>query len=171
MASFNKVFLMGNLTRDPEIRTLPSGSHLAEMTVAVNHKFKLADGTEREETCFARVTVFGRQAETCGQYLRKGRPVFVEGRLKTEEWEKDGKTVSRLAIIAERVQFLGAPLRGGEVGDAPDAHGDSDNRAPRGGYAPRDEHRPSSPTPPPAPTAGRGDFSGSDDLADDNPPF
>ncbi len=118
MATLNKVFLIGNLTKDPEVRYTPSGSAVSDVRMAVSRKFKLANGQEKEETCFVTVTVWGRQAETVGEYLRKGSPVFVEGRLKLDEWEKDGQKQSRLGVVAERVQFLGSPRRG-EVGDAP----------------------------------------------------
>ena len=107
MANFNKVLLMGNLTRDPEVRYTPSGMAVADLRLAVNRRYRSADGQEREETCFVNVTVWGKQAETCGQYLKRGRPVFVEGRLKFDEWEKDGQKFNRLSVVAERVQFLG----------------------------------------------------------------
>ena len=121
MPSLNKVFLMGNLTRDPEVRQLPSGVAVADLGMAVTRKYRTQDGEGREETCFVKVTVFGRQAETVGQYLHKGSPAFVEGRLKFEEWERDGKKQSRLTVTAERVQFLSGPRRGAEYGDAPSA--------------------------------------------------
>lgn len=120
MASLNKVMLIGNLTKDPEVRYTPSGSAVSDIRMAVSRKYKTATGQEKEETCFVSVTVWGRQAETVGEYLRKGSPVFVEGRLKLDEWEKDGQKQSRLGVVAERVQFLSAPRRG-EVGDAPPA--------------------------------------------------
>ena len=120
MATLNKVFLIGNLTRDPEVRYTSGGMAVADLGLATNRKFKTASGEEREETCFVSVTVWGRQAETCGEYLRKGSPAFIEGRLKLDEWEKEGKKMNRLTVVAERVQFLGAPRRG-EVGDAPAA--------------------------------------------------
>ena len=119
MATLNKVFLIGNLTKDPEVRYTPSGSAVSDVRMAVSRKFKLANGQEKEETCFVTVTVWGRQAETVGEYLRKGSPVFVEGRLKLDEWEKDGQTQSRLGVVAERVQFMSSPRRDGEAGDAP----------------------------------------------------
>ena len=117
MASFNRVFLIGNLTRDPEVRYLSSGKAIAELRMAVNRRFKTATGEERDETCFVNVSVWGRQAETCSQYLSKGAPVFVEGRLKYDEWEKDGQKHNRLSVVAERVQFMGAPRRGAEFSD------------------------------------------------------
>lgn len=111
MATLNKVFLIGNLTRDPEVRYLPSGKAVAEIRMAINNKFKLASGEEREETCFVGVVVWGKQAETCGQYLSKGSPLLVEGRLQYDEWEKDGQKHNRLRVVADRTQFIGAPRR------------------------------------------------------------
>jgi single-strand DNA-binding protein len=107
MANFNKVMLMGNLTRDPEVRYTPSGMAVADLRMAVNRRFRGADGQDREETCFVNVTVWAKQAESCGQYLKRGRSIFVEGRLKFDEWEKDGQKFNRLSVVAERVQFLG----------------------------------------------------------------
>jgi single-strand DNA-binding protein len=116
MASFNKVILIGNLTRDPEVRYTPSGTAVGDLRMAINRRFRTGDGQEREETCFVGVTVWGRQAETCGEYLKKGSPALVEGRLKYDEWEKEGQKFSRLSVVAERVQFLGSP-RGAEFRD------------------------------------------------------
>jgi len=109
MADFNKVMLMGNLTRDPEVRYTPSGTAVADLGLAVNRNFKGTDGQVKEETCFVLVTVWSRQAENCAQYLKKGSPIFVEGRLKYDAWEKEGQKQSRLSVVGERVQFLGAP--------------------------------------------------------------
>ncbi len=121
MASLNKVFLIGNLTRDPEVRYLPSGTAVADLRLAVNRKYKTQQGEDKEETCFVGVSAWGRQAETCGQYLSKGSPVLVEGRLRYEEWEKDGQKNNRLTVTAERVQFMGSPRRDAAPGDAPSA--------------------------------------------------
>ena len=117
MATLNRVFLIGNLTRDPEVRYLPSGKAVAELRMAISRRFKSATGEEREETCFVTVVVWGRQAETCGQYLSKGSALFVDGRLQYEEWEKDGQKSSRMRVVAERTQFIGAPKRA-EYSDA-----------------------------------------------------
>ncbi len=138
MADFNKVMLLGNLTRDPEVRQLPSGTAVADIGLAINRKYRTQQGEDREETCFVTVSVFGRQAETCGQYLHKGSPVFVEGRLKYDSWEKNGQKQSRLTVQAERVQFLGAPRRA-EFGDAPARGGE---RAPRSSPAPEPASEP-----------------------------
>ncbi len=107
MANYNRVILVGNLTRDPEVRYIPSGTAVGDFSMAINRKYKGADGAVQEETCFVDITVWGRQAETCGEYLRKGSSVLVEGRLKLDRWEKDGQKHSRLSVVADRTQFLG----------------------------------------------------------------
>ncbi|MBU0683532.1 MAG: single-stranded DNA-binding protein [Candidatus Omnitrophota bacterium] len=108
-ASMNKVFLMGNLTRDPELRYVPSGSAVANFSVAVNRVYKDSTGERKEDTSFVRVVVWGKMAEICGEYLTKGRPVLVEGRLKSRTWEgQDGQKRSALDVVATSVQFLGA---------------------------------------------------------------
>jgi single-strand DNA-binding protein len=112
MASLNRVFLMGNLTRDPEVRYTPSGRPVGDLRMAVNRKFKTSSGEDRDETCYVSIVVWGRQAETCGEYLRKGSPLLVEGRLNYDEWEKDGQKFNRLRVVASRVQFLGTPRSG-----------------------------------------------------------
>ena len=122
MASFNKVILIGNLTRDPEIKYTPSGTAVGDLRMATNRRYRTADGQEKDETCFVGVTVWGRQAETCGEYLKKGSPALVEGRLKYDEWEKEGQKFSRLSVVAERVQFLGSP-RGAAFSDGSSAAG------------------------------------------------
>jgi single-strand DNA-binding protein len=125
MASLNKVLLIGNLTRDPELRYIPSGSAVASFTVAMNRTYKLQSGEKKEETSFVKVVVWGRMAEICGEYLKKGRPVFVEGRLQSRSWDgPDGQKRSTLEVIAQTVQFLGSAQGGGRErgGDfAPDA--------------------------------------------------
>jgi len=114
MASLNKVFLMGNLTRDPELRYIPSGTAVTSFTIAVNRIYNSPAGERKEEVCFVRVVVWGRMAEVCGEYLSKGSPVFVEGRLQSRSWEApDGQKRSTIEVIANNVQFLrggsGAP--------------------------------------------------------------
>ena len=117
MASYNKVLLMGNLTRDPEIKYTPKGMAVTELGLAVNREYTTDGGEKREEVTFVDVTVWGRQAETSAEYLKKGRPVFVEGRLQLDSWDdkQSGQKRSKLRVVAERVQFLGAP-RGGDGG-------------------------------------------------------
>ncbi|MBP7055993.1 MAG: single-stranded DNA-binding protein [Candidatus Omnitrophica bacterium] len=111
MATLNKVMLIGNLTRDPELRYIPSGSAVVTFTVAVNRVYKTQTGEKKEQTSFIRVVVWGRRAEVCGEYLTKGSPVFVEGRLQSRDWEtQDGQKRNTVEVIADNIQFL----RGGE---------------------------------------------------------
>ncbi len=118
-ASLNKVFLMGNLTRDPELRYVPSGAAVANFTVAVNRQYKDTTGEKKEEVSFMRVVVWGKMAEVCGEYLAKGRPVLVEGRLKSRTWEaQDGSKRSALDVIATSVQFLGGSKQGAPAGQS-----------------------------------------------------
>jgi len=116
MASLNKVFMIGNLTRDPELRYVPSGTPVATFGLAVNRTFITQNKEKKDEVCFVRVVVFGKQAESCSQYLIKGRPVFIEGRLQYRSWEQDGQKRSSLDIVADRVQFLGFPSKQGSGG-------------------------------------------------------
>lgn len=121
MANLNRIFLMGNLTRDPELRYTPGGAAVTSFGLAINTTIGRSDGGEpKEETCFVRVVVWGKQAESCKQYLTKGRLVCVEGRLIYRSWEQDGKTRSTLEVRADRVQFLGgAPRPRGGGDEAP----------------------------------------------------
>jgi single-strand DNA-binding protein len=110
MADLNKVFLMGNLTRDPEVRYTPKGTAVGDLALAINSSYKAQDGTTKEEVCYVDVVAWGRQAETCKEFLQKGSPIFVEGRMQFDSWEtKEGEKRSRLRVRAERVQFLGRP--------------------------------------------------------------
>ncbi len=119
MASLNRVLLIGNLTRDPELRYTPSGTPVADLRLAVNSMFRDQAGQRKEETCFVTIVVWSRQAEICQQYLKKGRSIFVEGRLIYRSWEAEGKTRSTMEVRADRVQFLGSPAgRGGETATA-----------------------------------------------------
>jgi len=108
-ASLNKVFLMGNLTRDPELKYVPSGAAVANFTVAINRAYKAPTGEKKEEVSFIRVVVWGKMAEICGEYLTKGRPVLVEGRLKSRTWEEQGgQKRSAIDVVATSIQFIGA---------------------------------------------------------------
>ena len=113
MVSLNRVLLIGNLTKDPELRYTPSGTPVANLRVAVNSSFKDQSGQRKEETCFVTIVVWSKQAEICNQYLKKGRPVFIEGRLIYRSWEAEGKTRSTMEVRADRVQFLGLPAAPG----------------------------------------------------------
>ena len=118
MAALNKVFLIGNLTRDPELRYVPGGAAVATFGLAISYNYKTQSGESRQEVCFVKIVVWGRQAETCSQYLSKGRPVFIEGRLQYRSWEdQDGKKRNTLEIRADRVQFLGSPQKGQSAGE------------------------------------------------------
>jgi single-strand DNA-binding protein len=108
MASLNKVLLIGNLTRDPEIRYTPQGTAVANLGLAVSRKFRDKNQELKEEVCFITVVVWSKMAETCNQYLHKGSPVFIEGRLTLRSWEDNtGKKRNVIEVRAERVQFLG----------------------------------------------------------------
>jgi len=121
MASYNKVMLMGNLTRDPEMRYTPSGMALARLGLAVNRVFTDKNNQKREEVTFVDIDVWGRQAEIAQQYLSKGRPIFVEGRLKLDQWDdkQTGQKRSKLTVVGERIQFLGSGGQGGQQGGGP----------------------------------------------------
>lgn len=114
MASLNKVLLIGRCTRDPDKRSTPAGMTVTELGIAVNRRHKSSNGEEREEVCFVNVTVWGKTGDLCAEYLRKGSPVFVEGRLKLDEWEKDGQKRSKMGVVAENVQFLDRPAKAGD---------------------------------------------------------
>ena len=101
----NKVLLYGNLTRDPELKALPSGQQVASFGLATNRSFKNRDGQQQEQTEFHNIVAFGRTAEVMGQYLKKGRPIYVEGRLQTRTWDKDGVKQYRTEIIVDTFQF------------------------------------------------------------------
>ncbi len=111
----NKVMLYGNLTRDPEMRAMPSGGQVTSFGVATNRTFKKADGSKGEQVEFHNIVVFGRQAETSAQYLKKGSPAYIEGRIQTRSWDnKEGVKQYKTEVIAERVQF--GPKSGGSAG-------------------------------------------------------
>ncbi|MBR4598066.1 MAG: single-stranded DNA-binding protein [Opitutales bacterium] len=109
MASFNKVILMGNLTRDPELRQTQSGTSVCRFSIAVNRSYNAQDGNLREETCFVEVDSFGRTAENIGKYFSKGKPILLEGRLRQDTWDdKDtGKSRSKLVVVLDRFEFVG----------------------------------------------------------------
>ena len=121
MASFNKVILAGNLTRDPELRYTPKGTAVARLGIACNRKWKSETGELKEEVTFVDVDAFGKQAETIGQYLKKGRPILIEGRLKLDQWEdkQSGQKKSKLGVVLENFQFLDSG--GGRGEGAPEA--------------------------------------------------
>jgi single-strand DNA-binding protein len=145
MASFNKVILLGNLTRDPEVRYTPKGTAVADLGIAVNRTYTAENGEKREEVTFVDVTFWGRTAENAGQYLKKGRPVFIEGRLQLDSWDdkQSGQKRSKLKVVGELLQFLGGGRPGGGGGDGePDEMGSGSS-----GYSGGGERRTSAPPP------------------------
>jgi single-strand DNA-binding protein len=137
MASFNKVILLGNLTRDPEVRYTPKGSAVCDLGIAVNRVYTLDNGEKREEVTYIDVTLWSRLAEIAGEYLKKGRPVFIEGRLQLDTWDdkQSGQKRSKLRVIGESMQLLGSRPSSGA---APDV--EPEDRQSRGG-------KPSAPPP------------------------
>lgn len=113
MASLNKVLLLGNLTRNPELRYVPSGTAVASFGLAVNRTYTTQTGEKKDEVCFVNIVVWGKQAENCNQYLNKGSQVLIEGRLTYRVWEQEGQKRNTLEVRADRVQFLGKPRAGG----------------------------------------------------------
>lgn len=141
MPNLNKVMLMGNLTRDVELRTMPSGMVVAQLGLAVNRKFRDKQTNElREEVTFVDIELFGKTAEVAGQYLSKGRPIFVEGRLKFDQWDdkSTGQKRSKLKVVGERIEFLstGAAGQAGGQGAASGAVKPPQNRPPQRNQAP-----------------------------------
>ena len=118
MASFNKVILLGNLTRDPEIRYTPKGSAVCDLGIAINRQYTLENGERREEVTYVDVVLWARLAEIAAEYLKKGRPVFIEGRLQLDTWDdkQSGQKRSKLRVIGENMQMLGSWGAGGGGG-------------------------------------------------------
>ncbi len=118
MANFNKVILMGNLTRDPELRYTPKGTAIAKIGLAINRKWKSETGEMKEEVTFVDVDAFGKTAETIGQYLKKGRPILIEGRLRYDTWEdkQTKQKKNKLGVVMESFQFIDSSNRGGGEG-------------------------------------------------------
>jgi single-strand DNA-binding protein len=139
MASLNKVMIIGNLTRDPEVKYTPKGQAIAEISLAVNRSYSTADGEKREEVTYLEVTFWGKQAEVLGQWMKKGRPLYVEGRLRLDSWEdkETGKKQSRLRITGEEFQFLGSKNDGGGGGGGGGQYdeGAGSSRNSGGGYS------------------------------------
>jgi single-strand DNA-binding protein len=174
MASFNKVILLGNLTRDPQMRYLPSQSPVTDFGLACNRKFKTATGEQREEVLFVDCAAFGRTAEIINQYCTKGKPIFVEGRLKYDTWDdkNGGGKRSKLSVVVENIQLLG-----GRDGGAPAGDGGHDSAGDEGGR-PAPSRGPASRPPPsrPAPSAPAQDaqqppFGDEQHFKDDDIPF
>ena len=184
MASVNKVIIIGNLGRDPEVRYTPSGAAVCNVSIATTRNWKSKDsGDRQEETEWHRVVFYDRLAEIAGEYLRKGRPVYVEGRLKTRKWQKDGVDQYTTEIIADQMQLLGGRedgaaggSGGGSRGGSRSAGGDFGDDA-ESGYtpapAPRAPMRQAAPAlrpaPRPAPAPAPKSSTGFDDMDDDIP--
>ena len=145
MASYNKVMLIGNLTRDPEIKYTPKGTAIADIGLAVNRNYTTDSGEKREEVTFIDVTLWGRVAEIVGEYCKKGRPLFVEGRLQLDTWDDKatGQKRSKLKVVGENIQLLGSREGGGGGGEQSESRPES---RPSGGFK-----KPA--TPPPRPPA------------------
>ena len=140
MANLNRVLLIGNLTRDPEVRYTPKGTAVAEIGLAVNRIYSGEDGEKKEETTFVDVTLWARQAEIAGQYLKKGRPVFIEGRLQLDTWDdkQTGQKRSRLRVVSESLQLLGSRQDGEGVSNAAPPRRSAPTAAPPSRPEPRD---------------------------------
>lgn len=140
MASVNKVILVGNLGRDPEVRYMPNGEAVANFSIATTDSWKDKSGVKQEKTEWHNIVMYRRLAEIAGEYLKKGRPVYVEGRLQTRKWEKDGVTRYTTEIVADQMQMLGSGRDGGSAsydGDMGQASGPDDyNQAPPRASAP-----------------------------------
>ncbi len=131
MASLNKVLLMGNMTRDPQLSYLPSQTAVVEFGLAMTRKFKKQDGSMAEDTCFVDCQIFGKRAEVINQYFKKGNPIFIEGRLKLDTWQgQDGAKRSKMRVFVENFEFIGS--RGGK----PAEHQDTPAEAPAGDVEP-----------------------------------
>jgi len=158
MPNYNKVILAGNLTRDPQLSYTPTQTAVVEFGMTINRTWRGQDGQKKEETCFVDCRAFGRQAETINQYLSKGRPVLVEGRLSFSSWEKDGRKHSKLRVTVEGFQFLGgAPGGGGGQGQGGGSYAPRPQQAPapqQQAPAPPQSNYSDEPAPPPAEFGG-----------------
>ena len=138
----NKAMIFGNLTRDPELKALPSGMNVCSFSLATNRVYNDRDGNRQENTDFHNITVFGKQAENCAKYLSKGNSAYVEGRLQTRSWEKDGQKHYRTEIIADRVQFGPKNSGGGSDSSSTASKSDKDEKAPAAPDYPEEEINP-----------------------------
>ena len=155
MASFNKVILMGNLTRDPETRVTAAGLTICKLGLAVSRVYSTKDGERKEETTFVDIDAFGKQAEVITKYMRKGKPIMIEGRLRLDQWEgQDGQKRSKLNVVMETFQFVGSR-----------DDGDSSSNSSSGGY------EKSSPPARESKPATENNFNSDDDTLDEDVPF
>jgi single-strand DNA-binding protein len=176
MASYNKVLLMGNLTRDPQLRYTPSQMAVAEFGIAVNNKFTTKGGESREEVCFVDITAWGKQAELINQYFQKGKPIFIEGRLKYDTWEdkNGGGKRHKLTVTLEGFQFVGGRDGGGGGGGYDQSQaggGDVDDASSRGQQRPA-PNRPAPQRPAPnRPAPAEQPFGEEQQFKEDDIPF
>jgi len=172
MASLNKVFLMGNLTRDPELRYTPSGTPVCEFGLAVNRRYKTSAGEQRDETCFVDVTMWGARGVAISEYLTKGQPIFIEGRLKYDSWESAEGRRTKMTVVAEGFEFIGSRGGAGAAGrGAADAEeGGAAEPPARGGSPKRAQGRPQGKPQPKAPAPEEAADEGVD-VSDDEIPF
>lgn len=175
MANLNKVLLIGRLTRDPESRTTPSGNTVVVFGLAVNRTWTRRDSGEKvEETCFVDIEAWGRTGETIARYMKKGRQIFIEGRLKFDQWERDGQRRSKLSVVADTFQFIDSQNGGGGGGDSQaGGYGQAGSYAQGGGQPRQQAQAPASGSPQGgAPQGGGPQAGGPDDFpADDDIPF
>lgn len=170
MASLNKVMLIGNLTRDPEVRYTPKGTAVAELAIAVNRTYIAESGEKREEVTYVDITFWAKSAEAAGQYLKKGRPIFVEGRLQLDQWEdkQTGQKRSRLRVVGENFQFLDRREGGGEAASGGE-EGGAGRSAARPAGRPAQRHQPAGKQQPASDEFGEGPIT--DGMEEDNIPF
>jgi single-strand DNA-binding protein len=171
MASYNKVMLIGNLTRDPEIRYTPKGSAVADLGLAVNRVYTTENNERREEVTYIDVVLWSRLAELAGQYLNKGSAVFIEGRLQMDSWEdkQTGQKRSKIRVVGETMQFLGGKREGDEGGGGGGNSGGGFRQAPRGNAPARSQSDSRQQRPAPADDFNEGPIT--DGLDDDDIPF
>jgi single-strand DNA-binding protein len=169
MASFNRVILMGNVTRDPELRYLASGSAVCELGMAMNRRYKDKDGNWVDEPTYVDVTLWSRTAEIAGEYLSKGSPVLIEGHLKLDSWEKDGKKNYKLKVVGDTMQLLGTRGQGGGAQSGGGERAERQERPASRGPAPqRGRPAPAKSNAPPADDYYQ-DYDGGDDAGQGGP--
>lgn len=174
MASLNKVMLIGNLTRDPEVRYTPKGTAVTDIGLAVNRVYSTDDGDKREETTFVDITLWGRQAEIAGQYMKKGRPIYVEGRLQLDTWDdkQSGQKRSKLKVVGDNFQFLGSREDNAGGGGGGQGHSSAPPQQQQPSSAPPEQQQappPQEQAPPPQSTGGGPGAADPMDEEDDIP--
>jgi single-strand DNA-binding protein len=173
MASFNKVLLMGNLTRDPQLKYLPNQTAVVDFGVACNRKWKGPNGEDREEVTFVDVSSFGKQAEVINQYFTKGKPIFIEGRLKYDQWEdkQGGGKRSKLHVVIENFQFIGGRDGAGGGGGGGGGGGDEMDQRPRPQQQSRGPQQGRAPARPQGGGGGEPPFGDEQQFKEDDIPF